>query len=328
MGKASYFLILIVAASFLTLVQSLQLQTLPQNLAGKAETSPEVMLERGATVGGMPIKRGDIKDDDFMMGLRQNVYFLDCASFASSVPPSLDDQVPEATRITINVNFTTMSDLYQTLDVNHFDCRAVRFTGRVLIQTPGEYIFIVKALGQAKLKIQNKVVIQKTNATELSEAGAFTVNKAGGVWIDLDYWNQGPLGNVILKYFGPDTGNHKVIIPPSLFSTPIHEKTSTASPSTAAPLTAPASSQIPASEPPPSASVQTVAPSLVITDAPVLAAATPPTLTTPLTSAAPVATPAPVTVALAPDAASVASVPVYVPVSSQPLQPPLNLQQS
>lgn len=177
-----------------------------------------------------------LMDNGFQKGIRQDVYMIDCAEFAGIGMPSLQQKTPFATRVGSLINFTTARELYLNLDENRSDCRASNFIGKILIQTPGNYTFLLKSYGQAVLRLQDTVVINKTNITRTSKAGNFIVESPGGLWLGLDYYNQGPNAKIVLKYIGPDTNFEKKTVPPEAFEHRTHPKDqTTAAPTTASP---------------------------------------------------------------------------------------------
>lgn len=102
-----------------------------------------------------PPNTAALEDEGFELGVRQDVYFIPCAQFAGvyetgrKMDGMLDDMTPFATRVAALINFTTIDELFLTLDYNRSECRAVNFIGKIMIERPGNYTFILKGFGRS-----------------------------------------------------------------------------------------------------------------------------------------------------------------------------------
>jgi len=131
------------------------------------------------------------------------------------MPPFTFGQVPAIVRVDKKVEVP--SDFKAPL--NQF---AIRWGGKLLIHTAGDYEFQVTANDGAWLAVDSFLVVNaegcRSGSSTRTETSSKTTMSAGGHDIAVLYFNRGPEGNsndakIVLKYKGADTGGNMVVIP-------------------------------------------------------------------------------------------------------------------
>jgi hypothetical protein len=164
------------------------------------------------------------------MGVKSNVY---AGKFGDGLtgeyfqlrqncqPPFLFGEVPSLVRVDPNISFAGEFEA-------PFREYAIRWTGKVLIETTGIYEFTLGAEDGAWLAVDEQLLVNNGNCkhhnTRYEEKSASKHLEKGGHYISVVYFNRGPSdngatgevgdpGDCRLFYNGPDSGNVKIIVP-------------------------------------------------------------------------------------------------------------------
>jgi hypothetical protein len=148
-----------------------------------------------------------LRTNPVLDGLLEEVFYLE----QSNSMPNLNDHQPNMARSVDTVDYAETEDKFPGFD--KADNFAVRYTGFVQINAPGDYEFTIGSDDGSKLYIADEMLIDNDGLHSYLEKSATKTLSTGYHRLQLEYFEHTEGASIELKYKGPDSNNQQVVIP-------------------------------------------------------------------------------------------------------------------
>jgi hypothetical protein len=148
-----------------------------------------------------------LRTNPILDGLTEEVFYFE----QSSSMPDLNAHEPNMAREVDIVDYPETNDKFPGFSKAHNF--AVRYTGFVQINAPGDYEFTIGSDDGSKLYINDQVIIDDDGLHSYKEKSATKTLSTGYHRLQLEYFQHDGGASIRLMYKGPDSNNQQVVIP-------------------------------------------------------------------------------------------------------------------